>query len=261
MNSFLRYKWDQWHSYFKNRVSLARYLASNFSRSGRKQLNNEFRNRGLVAATESGIQVPDSVRPEDLVEVFYSHIYDVPGFIPGQEDHIVDVGASIGDWAVYCAKIHPPMNIVAFEPLPDRIEVAREFAKLNHCEQKIDFMNFALSRSAGRVTTHVSGNMANAMSTGRALEVEQRTLDSFRLECSILKIDVEGYEVDVLEGGIETIRAHHPRIILETHSKILHQKCKDILEREGYRLVHHDVSRKCRELGFDRVQNVFFAPK
>lgn len=42
--------------------------------------------------------------------------------------------------------------------------------------------------------------------------VEVRTLDSFDLRPTLLKIDVEGDELKVLTGAAETIRTHAPRI-------------------------------------------------
>lgn len=44
---------------------------------------------------------------------------------------------------------------------------------------------------------------------------ETRTLDSFRLRPTFIKIDVEGLEHEVLQGGAETIRAHEPVLMVE----------------------------------------------
>jgi hypothetical protein len=47
-------------------------------------------------------------------------------------------------------------------------------------------------------------------------------LDDFGFqECSFLKIDVEGHEVEVLQGAIETIARTRPRILIEVRGKNL----------------------------------------
>jgi hypothetical protein len=54
-------------------------------------------------------------------------------------------------------------------------------------------------------------------STGKYSLVRTETLDRFRLAPSIIKIDTEGYEFQVLQGAIGTIRERKPRLVVETH--------------------------------------------
>ena len=51
---------------------------------------------------------------------------------------------------------------------------------------------------------------------------------------SVMKIDVEGAEVGVLMGGIATLTAHRPKVLLEAHSDALSAECSQILSRLGY---------------------------
>ena len=71
-----------------------------------------------------------------------------------------------------------------------------------------------------------------------ALEVETMSIDAFvELSAhgpSLLKIDVEGAEVDVLHGALATLNRLHPRILLATHSKTLKQTCVSLLTSSGY---------------------------
>ena len=63
------------------------------------------------------------------------------------------------------------------------------------------------------------------------------TLDSYSFKrVDLLKIDVEGFELDVLLGAENTIRQFKPRIIIETHSKELRKKCHAFLSSLGYSL-------------------------
>ena len=59
----------------------------------------------------------------------------------------------------------------------------------------------------------------------------------------LIKIDVEGAELLVLEGALQTIRSHHPQIFVEVHSSGLLGQCAELLAREGYALEHIDTNR------------------
>ena len=52
---------------------------------------------------------------------------------------------------------------------------------------------------------------------------------------NIMKIDVEGAEVMVLSGALETIRHHRPVIFAEVHSSLLLLQCRQFFESVGYR--------------------------
>ncbi len=63
------------------------------------------------------------------------------------------------------------------------------------------------------------------------------SLDSLKLDLNLpglVKIDVDGLEVDVLKSGERTISNGRPRLLVETHSKALEDECVDWLTRRGY---------------------------
>ena len=66
--------------------------------------------------------------------------------------------------------------------------------------------------------------------------VKAITVDSLNLEPSLIKIDVEGWEEQVLRGGMDTILKYKPRMYIEIWPK-QYEKISDILWREmGYTL-------------------------
>ena len=75
--------------------------------------------------------------------------------------------------------------------------------------------------------------------------VKATTLDSIvrKLELKrvdLVKIDVEGAELEVLKGGIETIHRFHPKIIVEVHEwlGVKGNKIIQLLKKYGYKLTH-----------------------
>ncbi|MGC8691602.1 MAG: FkbM family methyltransferase [Thermoplasmata archaeon] len=98
----------------------------------------------------------------------------------------------------------------------------------------------------------------NMLVKGYKNNFETRTLDSFNLEkVDILKIDVEGFECDVVEGAINTISKHKPKIIIETHGSRLRDKCTELLGSLGYRVVRKGKQTKSDV--FDEVVILFFS--
>jgi hypothetical protein len=70
----------------------------------------------------------------------------------------------------------------------------------------------------------------NMLVKGYKINFETRTLDSFNLEkVDILKIDVEGFECDVVEGAFNTISKHKPKIIIETHGSKSRENAQNFL--------------------------------
>jgi hypothetical protein len=51
----------------------------------------------------------------------------------------------------------------------------------------------------------------------------------------VMKIDVEGAELDVLRGAEAALRSKHPRVFLSVHSDELRRSCLDFLSALGYR--------------------------
>jgi len=135
----------------------------------------------------------------------------------------LDVGANQGIFAFALAGIAD--RVVAFEPNPDYAMFARWMLR-----GRAQVHALALSDAPGRATFHVpladdgmvlhyAGNLKNTHTqfrNERTYEVEVRTLDSFSFAgVHFIKIDVEGSERDVLEGGRATIARDRPVLLME----------------------------------------------
>ena len=65
-----------------------------------------------------------------------------------------------------------------------------------------------------------------------------------------MKYFVEGFEYEVLEGLIETLKKYKPKIIIETHSVELNYKCFNFLTELGYICKHYINMNKEIALNF-----------
>lgn len=131
----------------------------------------------------------------------------------------LDVGANIGKFSASVLKQVPTKNLlaVAFEPIEANREILLENLKLNQVEGRCRITPHALSNFEGKSKIQISKN-AFGNSSMKALdksfdteiEISVTTLDSLNMELSapilVLKIDVEGSEADVLNGGLAWLK-------------------------------------------------------
>jgi FkbM family methyltransferase len=132
-------------------------------------------------------------------------------FKPGQV--FVDVGANVGGYSVRAAA--KGMKVYSFEPNPDNLGLLKKNAEINHVP--LDALPFALGPNNGQARLILNGGLSK-ISKDEGITVEMRTLDSFALPAvDVVKIDVESFELEVLQGAKETLRAHHPAMMVEMH--------------------------------------------
>ena len=126
---------------------------------------------------------------------------------------IVDVGAMIGNHSQFLAEQLPAFTIHAFEPWPP----SRDLLRINCAGQNVTVHPYALSDWTGESFMRAEpGNIGHAYLTDAGLKVKVRTLDSFHFrDLRLIKIDVEGWEPNVLRGAWATINQWHPLIALE----------------------------------------------
>jgi FkbM family methyltransferase len=132
----------------------------------------------------------------------------------------LDIGAHIGAVSVYLARRF--RKVVAFEAVPATFAfLERNTASLDN----VTALNAAAGPEAGEVffshypshgqLSHVT-HRPDEEKTIRIGPVPVRTIDSFDFpEVSFIKIDVEGYELPVLQGAEQTIRRCRPLILVE----------------------------------------------
>jgi FkbM family methyltransferase len=135
----------------------------------------------------------------------------------------VDVGANQGVFAFAFSRIAD--RVEAFEPNPDCAAFARRMLGRRARVHAVALSNragrreFVVPVSDGGAVLHLGGALAAntpADANTMRFEVEVRTLDSYGFrQVRVIKVDVEGSEMDVLEGARETILRDRPALIVE----------------------------------------------
>lgn len=148
-------------------------------------------------------------------DFYEAHILDWIAARYPRQKVVVDVGANIGNHSLYWAAFSQAQMIHAFEPLPDNLALLEANVAL---WPVVVVHPYALSDAPGTVQMHpVPTNMgASAISPDGEVMVYAVTLDSLGLtDVTLLKVDVENHERQVLAGAQDTIARCHPLVLVE----------------------------------------------
>lgn len=130
--------------------------------------------------------------------------------------HAVDIGAHCGIWSRVIARNFA--RLTAFEPLPLNHECFALNMENAPAGCVVELHKCALGAELGIVKMQMksTGTCFSYIDPAGNIDVPVKTLDSFGLtDVDFIKIDVEGHELFVLQGGEETIRRDRPFIIVE----------------------------------------------
>jgi FkbM family methyltransferase len=151
------------------------------------------------------------------------HELDVLGDIVQPGGTAVDVGANQGFFAFAFARLAD--RVEAFEPNPDYAAFARtmlgKLARVHTValSNRSGTAQFVVPVSEQGAVLHLAGSIGHAVpAEGGSLRfaVEVRTLDSYAFtDLRVIKVDVEGSEMEVLEGARATIQRDRPVLIVE----------------------------------------------
>lgn len=169
-----------------------------------------------------------------------------------------DLGGNVGFHALLANRFISTGKIFSFEPVPfiraifeQHIELNKKFIQhknisilpfaISDHEKEIVFSNDPNQRD-GNTYIKSAENFVNA---DQRIEVKCFSIDELLLQGyaapDIIKIDVEGAELDVLKGAINTLKQYKPHVLLATHNCHLpgiKDQCVNFLAEQGYELKH-----------------------
>ena len=137
-------------------------------------------------------------------------------------DFALDIGANIGNHSLFLAVVGK-CRVTAFEPNDALCGSLLKSIELNMLTDRVNIRAFALGKVKGRghFTKILPQNIgAQSIKVGEG-GIQIAPLDSFQFSQPIkaIKIDVEGMELDVLEGGVRHIQTDRPIIYVECQTE------------------------------------------
>ena len=135
-------------------------------------------------------------------------------YVRGSQHTALDIGAHVGLWTRILLKLFT--EVVAFEPVQEHVDCLVKNLKWP-TTSNLTLHQVALGAGSGVVDMAIKkGNSGMTHVQGSGTQVPMTTLDSYRLDnIDLIKIDVEGFERNVVEGARETILRNKPIVICE----------------------------------------------
>lgn len=149
--------------------------------------------------------------------------------------NILDIGANIGNHTIYFAKICNAGHVYSFEPVRDTYKMLCKNCRINGLDQ-VSLYNFALGRKqtsvqiksfneknyGGTVLQYCKGGGIACCALDELImdpeagkKMEEKTEEKIEKKIDFIKIDVEGFENEILLGGAELIKRDQPVIFVE----------------------------------------------
>ena len=129
-------------------------------------------------------------------------------------DLFIDIGANVGVYTVLAAG-EVGARTIAIEPIPATFAYLLQNISINEIQDRVTAQNIGLGAEQGTVRFTESLDTVNHVATAgepNTIEVAVNKLDAIARDKppALLKIDVEGFETEVINGGEETLRS--PRL-------------------------------------------------
>jgi len=157
-------------------------------------------------------------------------------------DLFVDVGANIGSYTVLASKVIGA-NSLSLEPVPVTFERLIRNININEINNLVDSRRCAVGNANGTLKFSSDCDTTNQVVdenyVGVAIEVPVTSLDTMleNLKPTLIKIDVEGYEPQVIEGAIKTLMCDSLlAILLET----VNPEIERALKNSGFNSASYD---------------------
>ena len=174
------------------------------------------------------------------------------------KDVFFDIGANIGVFSVYAAKLHKNISVYCFEPEYSNVHLLKNNILANNIDKQVSIFSIGISNETGLSKLHLSDN-----APGAAVHTESQnnikmtdegyrvigkegimtiTLDEFCEKSGIvpncLKIDTDGNELKILTGAVKILKHSEFRsmiIEMPLHNELQTVECEKILIESGLR--------------------------
>jgi hypothetical protein len=132
---------------------------------------------------------------------------------------LIDIGAAKGELSILLATQPNVMKVIACEPLAREVDVLRS--------------NIGLNTAALKAPIDIVQKCVGAADRSDTIPLDYLSVE--RTLPGLVKIDVDGEEMDVLRSGPGLLKSRAATLLVETHSKSLERECVAFLDDHDYR--------------------------
>lgn len=178
-------------------------------------------------------------KPAELLYLFEYSSHEA-GVEPAIREHLdedttfLDVGAFVGYYTLIGCEQVEEGTVISFEPFPAHYDRVSENVALNGYDVTVE--PIALSDHTGKESISESGSPT--LEGDGDLDVRTMRLDDYvdrnEINIDVLKVDVEGAEHRLFQGGEKTLREQEPTIVLEVHPTKLAEEGSSVANVLGH---------------------------
>lgn len=180
-----------------------------------------------------------------LYEILVLGVYNVSSVSGGDPLRVIfDVGANCGFYTLVVSRTHPAARVFCFEPHPVTFKRLQQNVRCNELQGRVTPVQAAVGAASGDCKLEISAvssmgvvTASGAADQGGAVTVPMISLDDYAQTegqyPDSIKIDVEGFEVEVLKGARLCLQ-HARYVVLEVHSETLASASLDLLHQVDF---------------------------
>lgn len=179
---------------------------------------------------------------------------------------VLDVGANFGYLSlVWANSISKNGKVISFEPNPNVFKSLNKSIATNKLDSIIQSENKAVGKNNGQIDLYLNSTTSNTKEDHsnhqNKISIEMISLDTFmeNLEISnidLVKIDVDGIELDILKGSEDLIEKYRPIFIVEINGD---EKIIEFFNQNSYEIL--DMELNVFQSGAQLPLNIFCVPK
>jgi FkbM family methyltransferase len=227
-----------------------KYIQKSLEKISNEQILNFDKSIAIFAHDYIGHQINlNGFFEKEYLDLFKNFILPIKEYI--EKGFVLDIGANIGNHTIYFSEIFS--KIRSFEPDPDTFELLKFNTRR---KPGISVFNFGLGREPRMMKiSRTPGNLGashiiEGNDEGTDVKIESVDNISNEIEVSLIKIDTEGFEFEVIEGSKNTIDRCMPLILFEQNKDVFYDGTTpsiNALRNRGYEIAWIDhASRDIR---------------
>lgn len=134
-----------------------------------------------------------------------------------RSDLFIDIGANVGSYSILAA-VEKESRTIAFEPIPNTYEILKQNISINHVEEKVQTHCLGLGAKSQMISftstqdtmNHVDDHLGNLQCRIEPLDAIVEAITT----TTLVKIDVEGYEMPVLQGMEKALQNSELKVVI-----------------------------------------------
>lgn len=151
---------------------------------------------------------------------------------------LLDIGSNIGNHTLYFFQNNLIQTAYCFEPVQDTFQILQKNIYINNLQNKVKLFNVGVGESQGTAqiaSYSISNTGSSQLKISNKGDIPIIAIDNidFEQNISLVKIDVEGFELSVIKGMLNTLKTHKPLIFIEIRNPFF-DEIREHLQALGY---------------------------